>query len=133
MLREHLQHLPTKLSISRLLKCDSIQFSWFYRSFRHFSRPMERLNTGQLERSRLGWRNLRICSEFSRSIFLASGVGCGVKSIGLNSKIYGTRRKPLTTCSIDASYQSENFLPRLWFEPLHYRRHTHYRQRRQAR
>jgi hypothetical protein len=43
-----------------------------------------------------------------------------------------TRRKPLTTCSLDTSYQSEIFLPQLWFEPLHYRRHTHYRQRRRV-
>jgi hypothetical protein len=53
---------------------------------------MERLKIGQLlelERLRLGRRNLRICSDPSRLIFQAMGVGCGVKSICLNSEIYG--------------------------------------------
>jgi hypothetical protein len=65
---------------------------------------MERLKTGQLERLKLGWRNLRICSEFSRSIFLAAGVGCGVKSIGLNSEIYGTHTRSMTDRLTDLDY-----------------------------
>jgi hypothetical protein len=53
---------------------------------------MERQKIGQLlelEQLKLGRRNLQICSDLSRLIFLAGGVGCGVKSIGLNSEIYG--------------------------------------------
>jgi hypothetical protein len=55
---------------------------------------MARQKIGQLlelERLRLGRRrNLQICSDLSRLIFLVARVGCGVKSIGFYSEIYGS-------------------------------------------
>jgi hypothetical protein len=62
---------------------------WFYRSFRQFCRLIERLKTGQLERLRLGLEKSLNLFWLKPLHFFSLRVGWGVKSIGLNSEIYG--------------------------------------------
>jgi hypothetical protein len=65
----------------------------------------------------------KVCVVLEKEFRVLSLVGCTI-TIWRRGGSRSTRRKPRTTCSVDASCQSENFLPLLWFEPLHYRRHT---------
>jgi hypothetical protein len=89
-------------------------------------------NTNTAQKHKAQWHLTTFGQKRKLWIYVKVLVGCAI-TIWRRGGSRSTRRKPLTTCSENASCQSQNFFSLLWFEPLHYRRHTHYRQRRRTR